>query len=48
LAKLDLINQDKQAELQALEAEMTEVPTGIESPDYERAGRVQLLIYTHQ
>ena len=46
--KLSLIIHDKQAELQALQAELTEALTGIESPDYEWAARVQPLIYALQ
>jgi hypothetical protein len=43
--KLSLIVRDKQAELQALQAEMTEALTGIESPDYEWAARIEPLIH---
>ena len=43
--KLNLIIADRRAELQALQAELTEALTGIESPDYEWAARVQPLIY---
>ena len=46
--KLDLIIHDKQAELRALEAELTEALTGIESPDYEWAARIHPLIYAVQ
>jgi hypothetical protein len=46
--KLDLIIQDKQAELRALQAEMAEALTGIESPDYQWAARVQPLIHSTQ
>lgn len=45
LDKLDLLLREKQAELQTLLGEMTEALTGIESPDYEWAARVQPLIY---
>jgi len=45
LDKLTLLIRDKQAELQALQAELTEALTGIESPDYEWAARIQPLIY---
>jgi len=44
LDKLTLLIRDKQAELQALQAELTEALTGIESPDYEWAARIQPLI----
>ena len=46
--KLDLIIHDKQAELRALEAELAEALTGIESPDYEWAARIHPLIYAVQ
>ena len=48
MEKLDLIIHDKQAELRALEAELTEALTGIESPDYEWAARIHPLIYAVQ
>jgi hypothetical protein len=46
--KLDLIIRDKQAELLALHAELTEALTGLESPDYGWAARIQPLIYAVQ
>lgn len=42
--KLDLIIREKHAELQGLQAELNEALTGIESPDYETAGRLQQVI----
>lgn len=45
LDKLELIIREKQAELQGLQAELNEALTGIESPDYETAGRIQPLLY---
>ena len=44
--KLELLIKEKQAELQGLEAELREALTGIESPDYETAGRLQPIIYS--
>lgn len=43
--KLELLIEDKQAELQALNEQLDDALTGIESPDYERAARIQPLIY---
>ncbi|GGB20041.1 hypothetical protein [Puia dinghuensis] len=43
--KLEFIIREKQAELKGLQAELNEALTGIESPDYETAGRIQPLIY---
>jgi len=45
LDKLELIIKEKKAELRGLQAELDEALTGIESPDYERAWRLQPLIY---
>jgi hypothetical protein len=45
LNKLDLIIQEKQAELRGLQAELQEALIGIELPDYEVAARIQPLIY---
>src|ERR1700683_864899 len=45
LDKLELIIREKQAELRSLQAELNDALTGIESPDYERASRLQPLIY---
>jgi hypothetical protein len=45
LDKLELIIREKQAELHGLQAELNDALTGIESPDYERAWRLQPLIY---
>lgn len=43
--KVDLIINDRQTKLRALQAELTDALTGIESPDYEWAARIQPLIY---
>jgi hypothetical protein len=48
LDKLDLIIQEKQAELRSLQAELGAALTGIESPDYEVAARIQPLIHAVQ
>jgi hypothetical protein len=45
LDKLELIIREKQAELLGLQAELNEALTGVESPDYKRAGRLQPLVY---
>jgi hypothetical protein len=45
LDKLELIIQEKRAELRGLRGELNEALTGPESPDYERAWRLQPLIY---
>jgi hypothetical protein len=45
LDKLELIIQEKRAELRGLQGELNEALTGPESPDYERAWRLQPLIY---
>jgi hypothetical protein len=45
LDKLELIIREKHAELQGLQVELNEALTGVESPDYERAFRLQPLIY---
>jgi len=43
--KIDLIIRDRQAELLALQADLSDALTGIDSPDYRRAARIQPLIY---
>ena len=45
LDKLHLVKKDKQSELKDLEQELEDALTGIESPDFERAARIQPLIY---
>jgi hypothetical protein len=45
LDRLDLIIREKQTELDGLNAELDEALTGLESPDYETAGRILPLIY---
>lgn len=43
--KLELLIEEKQAEWRVLNEQLDDALTGIESPDYERAGRIQPLIY---
>ena len=42
---LDLIIRDRQTELNELQGELTDALTGIDSPDYTRAARIERLIY---
>jgi len=44
LNKLDLIIPEKQAELRALQADLTDALTGIDSPDFRRAAMIQPLV----
>ena len=44
--KPDGIIRERQLELQGLQVELSDALTGIESPDYERAARIQPIIFS--